>query len=200
MKATARFALSGLLALTVCGCSTTIKDGSPTGVSTLTERYDQRDLITWSEAMAQMLMAHPFPPAGESQPIVIDLGVENRTETHADMKAITDTITGKLMDAGKIRLVNASRRDDLLKEQGYQLANATEETKTAVGRQLGAKYMLTGSLIEISRDEGKGIRLKKAEDTYYQLTVEITDLETGLIVCRKQLDRLRRASKPVIGW
>ena len=116
MKATARFALSGLLALTVCGCSTTIKDGSPTGVSSLTERYDQRDLITWSEAMAQMLMAHPFPPAGESQPIVIDLGVENRTETHADMKAITDTITGKLMDAGKIRLVNASRRDDLLKE------------------------------------------------------------------------------------
>lgn len=200
MKSVLRLAVLGMVAVSLCGCSTTVQDASPTEVSTLSKRYDQRDLQTWSEQMAQALMAHPFPPAGEEQPIIVDMGVENRTETHADMKAITDTITTKLMDAGKIRLVNASRRDSLLKEQGYQLANATDETRVGIGRQLGAKYMLTGSLIEISRDEGKGIRLKKAEDTYYQLTVEITDLETGLITCRKQLDRLRRASKPVIGW
>ncbi|MDA0578369.1 MAG: hypothetical protein O3B24_09755, partial [Verrucomicrobia bacterium] len=148
----------------------------------------------------EALMAHPFPAADENQPIVVDMGIENRTATHADMKAITDSITTKMMDASKIRLVNASRRDDLLKEQGYQLANCTDATKTAIGRQLGAKYMLTGSLIEISHDEGKGIHLKKDSDAYYQLTVEVTDLETSLIVVRKQLDRLRRASKPVIGW
>ncbi|MCE9613665.1 MAG: penicillin-binding protein activator LpoB [Lentisphaerae bacterium] len=200
MKSMWRLVGCGVFAVSLCGCSMKVKDASPTEVSSLTERYDQRDLLTWSDQMAQALMAHPFPPAGEEQPIVVDMGVENRTETHADMKAITDTITTKMMDASKIRLVNASRRDDLLKEQGFQLANCTEETKVAIGRQLGAKYMMTGSLIEISRDEGKGIRLKKSADTYYQLTVEITDLETGLITCRKQLDRLRRASKPVLGW
>jgi hypothetical protein len=96
--------------------------------------------------------------------------------------------------------VNSSRRDDLLKEQGFQLANCTEDTKVAIGKQLGAKYMITGSLVEIRRKEGKGIVLKKDEDIYYQLTVEVTDLETGLIAVRKQLDRLRRASKPVLGW
>ena len=200
MKSILRVSAFGLVAIAVCGCSMTVKDADPTGASSLTQRYDQRDLITWSDGMAQALMAHPFPPAGEEQPIVVDMGIENRTKTHADMKAITDTITTKLMDAGKIRLINASRRDDLLKEQGYQMANATEETKVAIGRQLGAKYMITGSLIEISHDEAKGIRLKKDVDTYYQLTTEITDLETGLIYCRKQLDRLRRGSKPVLGW
>lgn len=201
MKTIRRVAVAGVLALSLCGCSTSIKDADPATSRTLTERYDQRDLITWSESMAQSLMAHPFPPEGTTPPpIVVDMGIENRTETHADMKAITDTITLKMMDAGKIRVVNSARRDDLMKEQGFQLANCTEETKVAMGRQLGARYMLTGSLIEISRDEGKGIRLKKAEDTYYQLTVEITDLETGLIAVRKQLDRLRQANKPVLGW
>jgi penicillin-binding protein activator len=203
MKSVARLMAGCLVAFSLCGCSafrTSVHDQAPMGGTTLTDRYDQRDLLTWSEQMAQALMAAPFPPAGENQPIVVDMGIENRTETHADMKAITDTITTKLMDANKIRLVNAHRRDDLLKEQGFQMANCTEETKVAIGRQLGAKYMLTGSLVEITRDSGREVRLSKSEDVYYQLTVEVTDLETGLISCRKQLDRLRRASKPIIGW
>jgi hypothetical protein len=146
------------------------------------------------------IMEHPFPGRDEKEPIVVVMGVQNRTRTHADMKAITDTITTKLLDERKIRLVNAARRDDLLKEQGFQLANCTEETKAKIGRQLGAKYMLTGSLVEIGRKSGREVRVSKKEDVYYQLTVEITDLETGLIAVRKQRDRLRRVSKPLIGW
>ncbi len=195
--------LAGVLLVGAGGCSmfrVAIKDEDPTGVSTLTARYDQRDLIEWSERMAQLIMDHPFPPAGETQPILVELGIQNRTETHADMKAIGDTITTILMDAQRVRLVNASRRDDLLREQGFQLVNVTEDTRVAIGRQLGARYMMTGSLVEISRDSARQVRVSKAEDVYYQLTVEITDLETGLIVLRKQLDRLRRASKPLIGW
>jgi PBP1b-binding outer membrane lipoprotein LpoB len=99
-----------------------------------------------------------------------------------------------------MRFVNASRRDDLLREQGYQLANCTPETRNAVGKQLGAKYMITGSLVEISQKSGREVRVSRKEDVYYQLTVELTDLETGLIEVRKQRDRLRRASKPIIGW
>jgi len=196
---TGLFALA-VMAVMVSGCSTTVKDASPTDASSISAKYDQRDLITWSEEMANLLMAHPFPPPSDDMPILVDLGIQNRTETHADMKAISDTITMKMMDAQKVRLVNSSRRDDLLKEQGFQLANCTEDTKVAIGKQLGAKYMITGSLVEIRRKEGKGIVLKKDEDIYYQLTVEVTDLETGLIAVRKQLDRLRRASKPVLGW
>ncbi len=60
--------------------------------------------------------------------------------------------------------------------------------------------MLTGSLIEIGQESGREVRASKKEDVYFQLTVEITNLETGLIEVTKQRDRLRRASKPLIGW
>ena len=146
------------------------------------------------------VLAHPFPAQGEDPAILAAMGIQNRTKSHLDMKALSDTISVKLLDTKKMRFVNAARRDDLLREQGYQLANCTQETRSAIGRQLGANYMLTGSLVEIEKSSGREVRVSKKQDVYYQLTLEITDLETGLIAVRKQKDRLRRASKPLIGW
>jgi len=197
-----------VIALVICsvglsGCSAfraSISDEDPASSDPLSAKYDQRDLLSWANLITEDILSHPFPDKKDDRPIIVVMGVQNRTRTHADMKAITDTITTKMLDDGSIRLVNASRRDDLLKEQGYQLANCTPETKVQIGRQLGAKYMMTGSLVEIGQESGREVRLSKKEDVYYQLTVEITDLETGLIEVRKQRDRLRRASKPLIGW
>lgn len=60
--------------------------------------------------------------------------------------------------------------------------------------------MLTGSLTEIEKDSPRQARVSEKQDVFYQLTVEITDLETGVIAMRKQVQRMRRASKPLIGW
>jgi len=195
-------ALVVIVALTN-GCSAfrySVGEADPAASDPLTAKYDQRDLLAWADLISKDLLDHPFPPSGEDQPILVVMGIQNRTKSHQDMKAISDTITTRMLDTDRIRLVNAARRDDLLKEQGYQLANCTEETKTKIGQQLGAKYMLTGSLVEIEQESGREVRVSKRQDVYYQLTVEITDLETGLIAVRKQRDRLRRASKPLIGW
>jgi len=192
-----------LSVLVLSGCSAfrvSISDQDPEEAGPLTAKYDQRDLLSWGEMICSDLLSHPFPAEGEHKPILVVMGIQNRTKSHLDMKAISDTVTTKMLDSGKIQLVNAARRDDLLREQGYQLANCTEETKAKIGRQLGAKYMLTGSLVEIGQESGREVRVSKKQDVYYQITVEITDLETGLIAVRKQRDRLRRASKPLIGW
>ena len=177
-----------------------VKDKDPDTVPALTAKYDQSDLRSWGTLVSDAIISHPFPVAGEDNPIVVVMGIQNRTRTHMDMKALSDTISTKLMEPGRISFVNVSRRDDLMREQGYQLANCTEATKVAIGKQLGAAYMLTGSLVEIGHESGREARLSRKEDVYYQLTVEITDLQTGLIALRKQKDRLRRVSKPLIGW
>jgi len=168
-----------------------VRATDPSKAPAITARYNQEDLLTWGQVAVEAILSYPFPPAGESQPILVNMGIQNRTSTHIDTK---------LMDSGKVRLANATRRDDLLKEQGYQLANCTEQTRVQIGKQLGAKYMLTGSLVEISRQSPRQVRVSKREDVYYQLTVEITDLETGLVVVRKQPDRMRTATRPIIGW
>lgn len=184
------------------GCAAfriSIKDEDPETTGPLTAKYDQTDLQQWAELISEDILAS-FPPDNIEHPIMVVMGIENRTATHMDMKALADTITTHMMDSGKVSFINADRRDALLKEQGYQLQHATPETRVNVGRQLGARYMLTGSLIEIEAETGRQVRVSKKQDVYYQLTVEITDLETSLIVARKQRDRLRRASKPLIGW
>jgi len=191
---------TGILALT--GCSAfrqSVGDQDPTGASTLTARFDQRDLIEMANQLKDDILNHPFPREGEN-PIIAPLGIQNNTRTHLDVDALEKTLVTELLNTGKMRFVNTNRRDDLMREQGFQLANATEETRARIGRQLGAAYMLTGSITEIAQASGRQVRASKQQDIYYQLTVEVTDLETGLIVLRKQRDRLRRQSRPLFGW
>jgi uncharacterized protein (TIGR02722 family) len=184
------------------GCAmfrASIKEGDPLEASKLTAQFDQHDLYEMAEQIMQDILDHPFPPAGTT-PIVAPLGIANNTKSHLDMMALENTLTTKLLNTGRMQFINTARRDDLLKEQGFQITNCTDATKVQVGRQLGARYMLTGSITELGAHTGKQVRVSKKTDVYYQLTVEITDIETGLIVLRKQRDRLRRASRPIIGW
>jgi uncharacterized protein (TIGR02722 family) len=191
------------IALTfLTGCAAfriSVQDVDPEEASTLTANYDQKDFISWTDEMADLILA-TFPPAGVERPILSSFGIQNRTKQHLDTQSLADSISGKLLDSGKVQLTNTARRDELLREQGYQLQNATPESRVAIGKQLGAKYMLTGSLTEISRRSGRQVRVSKKEDKFFRLTCEITDLETGLIVLRKEVQRMRRARKPIIGW
>jgi uncharacterized protein (TIGR02722 family) len=162
--------------------------------------YDYSDLRWLGNSIGTDISASPLLSQAAKKPILVVMGIQNRTSRHIDTKAITDTIRTVAINSGKADFVNESRRDDLLKEQGYQLANCTAETRANIGRQLGARYMLTGSLIEIQKQEPKQIRVSKKEEVYYQLTIEITDLESGLIAWTTQKERARGASRPVVGW
>jgi PBP1b-binding outer membrane lipoprotein LpoB len=60
--------------------------------------------------------------------------------------------------------------------------------------------MLTGALVKIKKHTPKQLSLSRQEQVYLQLTIEVTDLQTGLIAWTKQKERVRGASKPVLGW
>ncbi len=202
MKTLSSLFLAVIALSLLTGCAAfrqSVKDVDPTEASTLTANYDQKDLLSWTDEMTKLILSQ-FPPKGVDRPILSVFGIQNRTKRHLDTQSLADAISGKLLDSGKVQLTNTARRDELLREQGYQLQNATPESRVAIGKQLGAKYMMTGSLTEIASETGRQVRLSKKEDKFFMLTCEITDLETGLIVARKQVQRMRRASKPIIGW
>jgi uncharacterized protein (TIGR02722 family) len=176
------------------------EDVSAASLKPMDTGYDFGDLRWLGESIGSDLMASPLLGQAGRKPILVVMGVENRTDEHIDTKAITDTIRTKMINNGKADFVNESRRDTLLQEQGYQLVNCTPETRAMIGRQLGARYMLTGSLVKITKDTPRQVRVSKKEQVFLQLTAEITDLETGLIAWTIQKERVRSASKPVIGW
>ncbi len=202
MKTSAKLIAMTLILTFLSGCSAfrvSIKDQDPKDAETLSSRYDQNDMLKWGELISQDIIDHPFMKS-HNKPLIADLGIQNKTSDHLEMQALADTITTHLLNSGKVRLVNTSDRDKMLKEQGFQLANCTMETRSKIGVQLGAKYMMTGSLMEMSQESGRQVRASKKKNVYYQLTIKITDLQTGEIVMSKQRDRLRRESKPLIGW
>ncbi|MBU1692340.1 MAG: penicillin-binding protein activator LpoB [Verrucomicrobia bacterium] len=162
--------------------------------------YDYTDMRFLTEEVASELLGSRFLNDQPQPPIMMIAGVQNRTMDHRDLKAMTDRVRTMVIQSGKAQFVNEARREELLREQGYQAAHATAETQVSVGRQLGAKYMLSGSLIEMEDRSKRQVRVSKQQRNYYKLTIEITDLESGLIAWTTEKEFARQASLPLIGW
>lgn len=163
-------------------------------------RYDHADMRNLTKEMVNALAStETLEKAGEP-PILVILGVQNRTSDYVDMKNLTDSIRTKLLQAKKARFVNAARRDIIMQEQNYQAANATPETQAQIGKKLGAKYLLSGSFTEMESDSPRQVRVSRKEVKYYKLTLELTDLESDLIVESVEKEFARKASLPIIRW
>lgn len=162
--------------------------------------YDASDMRKITTAVVNNILASPFLAQQSSPPIMTIAGVENRTREYVDTKNLTDRMRTMLLKSGKMQFVNTARRQDLLNEQGYQAANATVETMSAIGQQMGAKYMITGSLTQMTQETGKQVRVSTQRLNYYKLTMEITDLQSSLIIWTTEEEFARNESIPLIGW
>lgn len=162
------------------------------------EKFDYSDLRNITQDVADEI--NEFLDRQPAPPIFVVAGVENRTSDYVDTKNLTDRIRTLMFKAGKSQFVNEARREDLLREQGFQAANVTPETQVAIGRQLGAKFMLSGSLVEMKTTSPRQVRVSKQKLNYYKLTFEVTDLETGLLAWTTEKEFARQASQPLIGW
>lgn len=164
------------------------------------EDYDAADLRTLSKVIVDQLISSPFLANRIQRPVMMISEVRNDTDEHIDTRSLTDQMRVKLIQSGKIRFINESRRREILAEQGYQAANVTPGQNVAIGRQLGAGYMMTGALAKISKGSGRQVRVSQKKFSYYKLTMEINDIESGEIVWIAEHEFAREASKPLIGW
>jgi penicillin-binding protein activator len=166
----------------------------------LSTGYDYTDLKTISERITQEFLNSPFLESQTEPPVMMIAGVQNRTAQYVDGKNLTDRIRTMIFPTGRVRFINEARRDDLMAEQGFSAANATPETQVAVGRQLGARYMMSGSLTEMKDRTPRQVRVSKTEIRYYKLTFEVTDLESNEISWIHEVEFAREARLPLIGW
>lgn len=177
-----------------------VKNVDPSETKARDAKYDQEDLLNLATLMSQKILSNKLIDGSAQPPVLVAMGIENRTKSHLDMTALSNTISTKLLDSHKIRIIDPDVRDALLAEQGYQMNNCSTATRVKMGKQLGAQYMMTGALAEIEKRTGRQVRVSKKHDVYYQLTVKLINLETSEVVLSEQIDRLRTASKPLIGW
>jgi uncharacterized protein (TIGR02722 family) len=196
--------VAGLVAFVVSlnGCAMfriKVKDDDVNNMPAFDAKYGPQDLRKLSEQLAQEISDSQFVKSLPGNPVMIIYGVQPRTETFVDTQALTDRLRTSLMQSSNIKFINEARRKEVEKELGYQ-AEKSDESRTAIGKQAGAKFMMTGALVEMKKETGRQVRVSKSELVYYQLTFEITDLETGIIAWSTNKEFAREARTPLIGW
>ena len=80
--------------------------------------------------------------------------IANKTDEHIDTESVLDSMTTKLLQSGKVRLVDMSRVESARSQLNFQNKDDMVDPKTAIrfGQMIGAEYMFYGNLSSIYKD------------------------------------------------
>ncbi len=114
--------------------------------------------------------------AKKVSPKVIVTEVENRSHEHIDTEALTNAIRSELINSRKVRFLNAKERDTIAKELKHQNSGAVDPSSAKkIGREIGADYILSGTLSSVVAEEGSD------KTVTYQIDLNLTNIETSEI-------------------
>ncbi|MEA2102979.1 MAG: penicillin-binding protein activator LpoB [Thermodesulfobacteriota bacterium] len=179
------------------GCATTpnVSYGDAQQVETVTEEFGSTDLQTIAEKMVNSLLATPILSSGQ-RPVVYIHRVKNKTDEHIDTKAITDKIRVTLLKSGRVRFSAVNEvNDEMIKQMEYQMSSGIVDPNTAktFGHQIGADYFLYGEIISIKKSAGR------VKDVYFKLTMNLVNIETGLIEWADEKEIRKQAKRTLFG-
>lgn len=169
----------GFLAMTACGPSAFVKgdyDNNVENTNLLTDQWSESDMQNAVRALVASADASPAIAAAKRPPIVMVTKLQNKTSEIIDTQSITDMVTAELMRNGRVTFVDKAAREDMSAEYEYQAENASRETRKSKGEQTGADFIMNGRLDSIVQEAGKD------KTVYYKITLNMTNLKTGLIV------------------
>lgn len=182
-------------------CAATTRTLDPDTEQHYDASYDFSDKKQIVRVLTESLLSSPNVSTESAQPVVIIYGVDNETTEHINTGGITDDIRLALIKSGEYRFLNRKQRGNVLDEVDYQYAGfVPPEQRVVEGRQLGADYILSGTLRSIEKKQPRQWRLNKRELIYYSMNMELTDLQSGEITWADNVEIAREASRPIIGW
>ena len=172
--------LFSIALLNGCG-SRTITRVDSSEVIDLSGRWNDTDSRLVSEEMiADMLnssWASEYTRLNEKRPVVVVGLVNNKSHEHINTETFIKDIEQAIVRDGSARLVVAgAKRDELRKEKADQQSYASPETMKKWGKELGADFMLQGTVNSIV-DE-----YKREKVVAYQVDLQLTNIETNEVV------------------
>ena len=129
------------------------------------------------------------------EPTVIVGTVSNQTMEHINTGVFVEEMQRALINSAKVDFVaSAAERGELRTERLDQDEFASEETRKAFGREVGADFMLSGVLNSVV-DKAKNKSL-----VFYQANLKMINLENNQIVWngQKQIKKYVKNSK--VSW
>lgn len=188
-----------VLALGLVGCSSRqfskgSYDSNVEEANLLTDKWSESDMQAAVKDLVASAVAHPTIAAAKRPPIVMVTRLQNKTSEHIDTQSITDMFTVELSNSGKVSFVDKAAREDMQEEYDYQGSGTTSrETQKGKGGQIGADFIMNGRLDSIVQEVGKD------KTVYYKLTMNLTNLKTGLIQWTGQKQLRKQFKKRRVG-
>ncbi|ACE06621.1 hypothetical protein Aasi_1310 [Candidatus Amoebophilus asiaticus 5a2] len=168
------------LVSTECG---SIKRISTSQVTDLSGRWNDTDARLVAEEMTQDVIKRPWRPSFISiyqrQPILVVGDILNKSHEHIDAEPFIKDIERELINAQSVRIVtHGAFREKVRKERQDQQDTNSTEVQKKLGRELGADFMLFGTINAIVDTKAEG----KHRVVFYQVNLELADLATNEIV------------------
>lgn len=174
-----------ITAVIVCtsGCATRkVARVEPDKEIDLSGRWNDVDSKLTAEAMTQQALGEIWlenfvKNNNGQQPVVIVGMVTNKSHEHIEAETFIKDLEKSFIKSQRVRLVQAGdKREELRKERADQQTNASVSTMKKFGLEIGADFILQGSINSIVDS------YKKDKVVYYQIDLELTNLQTNEVV------------------
>ncbi|MFL6713511.1 MAG: penicillin-binding protein activator LpoB [Sulfurifustis sp.] len=164
-----------VVASMLAACGTTVERLDTNAVKDLSGAWNDTDSRLVSEEMIQDVLARPwvqeYTRTKRKPPAVIVGEVRNLSHEHINVGTFVSDMERALINSGKVKFVASSvERGELRDERRDQELHAREDTRKAMGQELGADYMLKGTINTIVDAEGK------TQVRYYQVDLTLISL------------------------
>jgi penicillin-binding protein activator len=178
------FSLLVTAILSLFGCGPTYVRGSDNpelDEYAMSTGLDKRDLEQLFDENMESLMTSAVVNQWKTEstpPVVALFPIANETSEHVrdQLDALLSKMETQLINGGVATVVDRARQNELIAEIKRQQSGAFDESKSAeVGRQLGAKFFLSGKVYDSAE------KVKKERRVQYFLFMKILEVETGVI-------------------
>ncbi len=175
-----RIGLVALVVLSLTGCAqeTRITRVDSEVVTDLSGRWNDTDSRMVAESMVKEALEYPwlntFSGSMHRQPVVVVGAIMNNSHEHIDVNTFVADLERELTNSQKVTFVaGKGDREELRTERKEQAMYAREDTQKAPGKELGADYMMKGTIATIL-DEADGTKA-----VFYQIDLQMVDLESN---------------------
>jgi len=164
--------MAGLLS---SGCSTKVSRIDVNEATDLSGAWNDTDSRLVSEEMINDMLERPwirmYSPRANRLPTVIVGTIRNLSSEHINLNTFVGDIERAMINSGRVSFVASSQeRREIRGERKDQDINAREDTRKTMGKELGADFMLKGSINTIIDMEGK------TQVRYYQVDLTLISL------------------------
>ncbi len=161
-----------------CGHETKVTRVDAGVVTDLSGRWNDTDSRMVAEAMVKEALEYPwlgnFSQSQHRQPVVIVGTILNNSHEHINVQTFVTDLERELTNSQKVTFVaGKNEREEVRAERKEQAVYAREDTQKAPGKEIGADYMMKGTIATIL-DEADGTRA-----TFYQVDLQMIDLENN---------------------